>query len=42
MKLLGIFRADFNVTDQPLIIYCIFIKHHRENGNTMEQYISFY
>jgi hypothetical protein len=25
MKLLGIFRADFNVTDQPLIIYCIFI-----------------
>jgi len=32
---------DFDVTDQPLIIYSAFAKYFRENGNTMKQGIRY-
>jgi hypothetical protein len=40
-KLLGIFSVDINATGQLLILYSVFIKYLRKNGNTMEQCINY-
>jgi len=32
-KLLGIINVDFDVKDQPLIIYFVFFRYWRKNGN---------
>jgi len=40
-KLLGIISVNFDATGQLLIIYSIFVKYVRKNGNTMKQRISF-
>jgi len=33
MKVLGIMGVDFDVTEQQLIRYFVFVKYWRENGN---------
>jgi len=38
--LLDIMSADFNVTGQLLIMYSVFVKYLRKNGNKMRQCIS--
>jgi hypothetical protein len=40
-KLLGIISINIDKTGQLLIIYSVFIKYLRENGNTMRQCISY-
>jgi len=39
-EIIGIINVDFDATGQLLIIYFIFVKYLRKNGNTIKQYIS--
>jgi len=39
-KLLEIINVDSNAIGQLLIIYSVFVKYLRKNGNTMRQCIS--
>jgi hypothetical protein len=41
MKLLGITSMDFDIIDQLLMRYSIFIKYWRKSGSIMGQYISY-
>jgi hypothetical protein len=40
-KLLGIIKVDSDAISQLLIIYSVFVKYLRKNGNTMRQCISY-
>jgi len=40
-KLFGIISENFDVTDQLLIRYCIFIRYWRKSGSIMGQPISY-
>ena len=37
---IGIINVDFDARGQLLIIYFVFVKYLRKNGNTVKQYIS--
>jgi hypothetical protein len=39
-KLLGFISVDFSATGRLLVIYFVFVKSFRRNGNTEKQYIS--
>ena len=39
-EIIGNINVDFNATGQLLIIYSVFVKDLRKNGNTMKQCIS--
>ena len=39
--LLGSVSVDFDAAGQILIVYSIFVKYLRKNGNTMKQHISY-
>jgi len=41
MKLLGIISVDFDVTDQLLMSYSLFVRYWRESGSIVGQYISY-
>jgi hypothetical protein len=40
-KLLGIISVDFDVKDQLLIRYSIFVRYWRKNGSTVGQQINY-
>jgi len=40
-KIIGIISVNIDITGQLLIIYSVFIKYLRENGNAMRQCISY-
>ena len=41
MKLLENFSVDLEAKSQLLVIYFVFVKHVRKNGNKMKQWISY-
>jgi len=41
MKLLGIISVDFDIIDQPLTRYYVFIRYWRKNGRVHELFIDF-
>jgi len=40
-RLLRIISVDFDVTDQLVIVYSVFVKCSRKNGNAIRQCISY-